>query len=207
MMDAVSLNWLKFKSLWFFYLYFQTAPHIPQFNQSSQGPPHAFVSDPRDDLFNSIKKGKALKPVVKQDEQPAPISDPRNDLLAAIRDGIKLKPSSEKNQNEKTICTSSGKIDALANALNIALAERSLTVRFSESEEDDDDFSDDWEEYIVLLLIYHIDTLVFTPNLFYKGKAKKKGKISLKTENSLNVAFVCSITSLIDKFLQSLCIT
>lgn len=132
----------------FFHPYFQPAPPIPQFNQSSQGPPTAFVSDPRDDLFNSIKKGKMLKPVVKQDEQPAPISDPRNDLLAAIRDGIKLKPPSEKNQNEKTICTSSGKIDALANALNIALAERSLIVRLSESEEDDDDddFSDDWEE-------------------------------------------------------------
>lgn len=105
------------------------------------------VSDTRNALMDSIRKGTVLKKV-----DPATLStgsgsdDGRNNLLKEIRQGVELRPAGERELSQRDSNNSSGcGTDALADALKRALQERSRALRLSDEEEDSSD-NDEWDD-------------------------------------------------------------
>lgn len=66
-------------------------PMMPPPPMGNSRPPPPMIADPRSQLLESIREGKALKPV--ETERRASGDDARGNLLNEIRQGTQLKPA------------------------------------------------------------------------------------------------------------------
>lgn len=112
--------------------------------EKPSGPKLPVVSDNRNALMDSIRKGAQLKKV----EVPAATNsggDSRNDLLSEIRGGIELRPVSDRPAANRSSGDGAG-TDALADALRRALEQRKVAIQGgSSSSSSEDQNSDDGE--------------------------------------------------------------
>lgn len=118
-------------------------PPPPMAAPLAVGPPPppsstAPVPDARSALLDSIKAGKALKPV-EQVERKASVGDSRGNLLSEIRQGIELKPVPNLPKTPNSTVTK----NSLAAALSDALKNRALAIH-SESDSSSED-EEEWE--------------------------------------------------------------
>lgn len=118
------------------------APPPPPIGEISAPPPANNslppVSDARSALLDSIKAGKALRPV-EQAERKTSVGDSRGNLLNEIRLGIELKPVRDVPKTANCATTQ----NSLAAALSDALKNRALAIQ-SESESSEED-EEDWD--------------------------------------------------------------